>query len=57
MHGRPPRARPADVQNPFLTHSVVVEVEGLIVSALQVELLVIRPERGVIAEAVRQQKA
>ena len=55
MHGRPPRALAANVQNRFVSHSVV-EAGGPIVSALQVELLAIRP-RVVIAAASRQQKA
>ena len=56
MHGKPPRDHAANVQNRFISHSVF-EAEGHIVSALQVELLAIKQERVVIAEASRQQKA
>ena len=52
MHGRLPRALAANVQNPSTSHSVP---EGLVVSALQFQVLAIRPERLVIAEALRQQ--
>ncbi len=55
MHGRPPRACAANVQNRFISHSIV---EGdFIVSALQEEFLAIRPETVVIAEVFRQQRA